>query len=247
MTSRMDPEVQFLLLSLLEDQIVPLGAGATRDALSAEGIEVGEATAGRMLRDLQHEGLAEKIGVQGRVLTAKGRERLQDLKREKEQDRSAREFVRTLRATDSKELEDVLVARRVIEAETARLAAENATDGEIRILEQIVEEMREQLLTGHGIASLDERFHLHLARMSKNPVLETALKLIRHNGHYSPLFAKIRNRAGTLTGKDHMRIAAAIAERDGNAASQAMIEHINGVLNDVRHMGNTPETSDNLR
>ena len=236
MTSRMDPEIQYLLLSLLETQIVPLGAGATREALSAEGIEVGEATAGRMLRDLQHEGLAVKVGVQGRILTEKGRECLQELRLEKEQDRSAREFVSTLRASDTKELEDVLVARRAIEAETARLAAENATDREIEILEEIVGEMQEQLLTGQGIASSDERFHLQLARMSKNAVLETALKLIRHNGLYSPLFEKIRNRAGTLTGRDHLRIASAVAARDGETASKAMIDHINGVLNDVRHM-----------
>jgi GntR family L-lactate dehydrogenase operon transcriptional regulator len=237
----MDPEIQYLLLSLLESQIVPLGAGATREALAAEGIEVGEATAGRMLRDLQHEGLAAKVGVQGRVLTEKGRERLRKLRLEKEQTRSAREFVSTLQATDYRELEDVLVARRAIEAETARLAAENATEEEIRTLEEIVEEMQGQLLTGKGIAISDERFHLHLARMCKNPVLETALKLIRHNGRYSPLFEKIRNRAGTLTGRDHLRIVRAVAARDGEAAGRAMIDHINGVLKDVRRMTESSE------
>lgn len=225
--------IEHLLLNLMENQIAPLGAGTTKEALAQRGINVGEATAGRMLRDLERAGLAEKIGVQGRILTEKGRKRLEILTQEKEQVRSAEEFVRSLRATDSKELEDVLIARRAIESETARLAAENATEAEIGILEEIVGEMLELIRTGDGIASSDERFHLHLARMSKNHVLEAALKLIRHKGLYSPLLTGIRNRAGTLTGKDHLRIFRAIEAHDGESASKAMTDHINGVLEDV--------------
>ncbi len=236
MAFRMDPEIEFLLLGLLEGQTVPLGAGATREALAAEGIDVGEATAGRMLRDLQQAGLAQKIGVQGRVLTGEGKRRLLALRQEREQALSAEAFIRTLQAGDSRELEDVLVARRAIEAETARLAAEHGTDEEIGTLREIVRQMREQLLGGEGIAPSDESFHLQLARMSRNQVLEAALKLIRHNGRYSPLFERIRNRAGNLTGEDHRRIAEAVASRDGESASRAMIDHINAVLEDVRGM-----------
>lgn len=233
MATSLDNRIEYLLLQLLENQIVPLGAGATRDALAQRGIEVGEATAGRMLRELERTGLAEKVGVQGRILTEKGRRRLQELSLEKEQARSAEEFVRALRSTSSKEIEDVLVARRAIEAETARLAAENATDREIEILGEIVRDMMEQVRTGEPIASSDERFHFHLARISGNHVLEAALKLIRHNGRYSPILEAIRNQAGTLTGKGHQEIFNAIKARDAEAASKAMTAHINAVLEDV--------------
>jgi GntR family L-lactate dehydrogenase operon transcriptional regulator len=241
MATRSAAHTEHILLHLLEGQIVPLGAGATKDALSQQGINVGEATAGRMLRQLERAGLARKIGVQGRVLTEKGLQRLRELDHEKKQSTSAEEFIQSLKATDSKELEDVLVARRAIESETARLAAENASAKEIEILREIIGEMLEGLRKGGDIASSDENFHLCLARMSKNHVLEAALKLIRHNGNYSPLLAGIRTHAGTLTGKDHLRICRAVEAHDGEAASLAMIDHINGVLEDVRKQLGDPK------
>ena len=62
MTDKTEPSARTELLLALDGER-PLGAGAAREVLLEAGIDLSEATAGRLLRDLEREGLAVKIGV----------------------------------------------------------------------------------------------------------------------------------------------------------------------------------------
>lgn len=68
-------------------------------------------------------------------------------------------------------LEQVLEARLVLEAALTRMAAERATDEDIREIEACLAEMEEAVADDASFARADVRFHLAVARASKNEVL----------------------------------------------------------------------------
>ena len=225
--------VPMALLLVMAEAEGPLGAGAAREALLRDGVDISEATAGRLLRDLEREGLALKVGVQGRKLTEKGRETVAEICRRRTNEASAEALLEALRPTDKGELVDLVVARRALETETARLAALNGTEEELERLREIVAETRRLTSAGRSMAGSDGAFHAQIARMSHNSILEAALHLIWHNGQYSPLLEAIRHKQGRTLGSDHERLFQAIASRDGERARLAMTEHLTNVLRDV--------------
>ena len=221
------------LLALLGRSDQPLGAGAAREALTAQGFEVSEATAGRLLRSLEEQGLARKVSVQGRLLTEEGHRLLEETLRDRQRTQSAEALLEVLEPTRRRELADLLVARRAIEGETAALAARNGTAEERNQLRRILDQAREAAVAGRSVAPLDRRFHGLVAAMSRNRVLEAALQLLRQHGDPSPLLAGIRARSGHTTGQDHARILQALEARDPEEARRAMTAHLDNVLADV--------------
>ncbi len=224
------------LLLTLERSENPLGAGAAREALLSAEIDVSEATAGRILRDLEQKGLAVKVGVQGRRITEKGRQAVEAIRRQQDYEISKEALLQSLRTTQKRELVDLIIARRALESEAARLAALNGTEEEIEALKAVLAETRHLILAGKSMACADRDFHARIAAMSRNPILEAALKLIWHNGQYSPLLEAIRHKRGRTLGGDHERIFQAIASGDGERARLAMADHMDNVLRDVEEL-----------
>ena len=129
-----------------------------------------------------------------------------------------------------------LIVNLSIREEAARLAALNGTEEEIEALKAILAETRHLILAGKSMACADRDFHARIAAMSRNPILEAALKLIWHNGQYSPLLEAIRHKRGRTLGGDHERILQAIASGDGERARLAMADHMDNVLRDVEEL-----------
>ena len=225
--------VQTALLSILGSARQPLGAGAAREALCREGFEVSEATAGRLLRALEEQGLARKVSVQGRLLTDQGRLLLETTQREQRRSQSAEAFLEVLEATQRREMIDLLVARRAIEGEIASLAARNSTEEELLQLRELLTQAQGVRPEGRNLAPLDQRFHALIAAMSRNRVLEAALQLIRQHGDPSPILPEIRARSGHGSGRDHVLILEALEARDPERAREAMTNHLGSVLADV--------------
>jgi DNA-binding FadR family transcriptional regulator len=69
------------------------------------------------------------------------------------------------------ELEQVLEARLVLEAALTRMAAERATDDDVREIQSCLAEMEGAIPDNERFARADVRFHLAVARASKNDVL----------------------------------------------------------------------------
>lgn len=221
------------LLSLLASEKPFLGAGQAKGFLEMRGIHISEATAGRLLRDLELKGWVEKVARQGRRITPEGEKYLEAQQREREHLQSAEAFLESLKPKAKRELIDLLVARRAIEGETARLAATHASTRELEELRHIVAETHARLASRQSMAQEDSRFHLLIAHASENRVLEAALRLIWHNGVYSPVLEKIRHLAGSTTGSDHERVLKALENRDPHAAQEAMLIHLDNILRDV--------------
>jgi DNA-binding FadR family transcriptional regulator len=125
---------------------------------------------------------------------------------------------------------ELTAARSVIEAETAALAAVNITDAGIAELRELVAAMAE---AGHDDTDdhdeIDRRFHITIARLSGNPVMEYAVKSLWRMRNELP---KVKNVYSSVCVSDsaartneHAAVVDALSARDPAAARTAMREH----------------------
>jgi GntR family transcriptional repressor for pyruvate dehydrogenase complex len=127
---------------------------------------------------------------------------------------------------------DVFAVREIIEPEIARLAASNATEGQVKELERILEVQEKESADKKG-AGMNADFHRTLAKMAKNKVLERLLiALIGALGTTREKYLLSGERKKkSLEG--HRQIVAAIKGGSPDAARRAMRRHLQEVENIV--------------
>ncbi len=236
------PTSDLVALQLLADNDTPIGNNRLVQALQKAGIAVAEATAGRVLSKLVSQGLARTLGKRGRVVTPAGRDRLASLQRDMmRRQRSARLVdVGNIRNVES--LRDMLIVRRAIEPEAARLAASRASAQDIALLDKYA--------CAHCSAPIEDgqrvdpavSFHCQLVRASHHEFLielgllaleqsdTRLLDKISHDPRLARLTQKETKRDADAFAKDHELIVEAIKRRDPAAAERAMRRHIDRLL-----------------
>jgi GntR family transcriptional repressor for pyruvate dehydrogenase complex len=118
-------------------------------------------------------------------------------------------------------------ARLLIEPETARLAAERASDSDIKALRAAMEERAEHTAAGRSPRLLDIDFHRLVAEAAKNPVhavvthalMDLEVRVVVPRLDFSP------EDSAAVDGA-HRRILEAIAARQSEGARAAMEAHI---------------------
>lgn len=225
-------EIEYKILKIIDSADDPIGSGTISEQLQLMGANVSEATAGRILRELDNKGYSERRAYRGRLLTPLGRMRLQELERERERSFLGKEFLEVLKVGGKEELLEVLVARRAIERESARLAAIHATNQEIEVMEKIIERHKQHFRDPGG-AENDVQFHKMVVKAARNRVLEAATELIRQDAQLSPIFAYIRNSVHSTMVEDHQKILDAIKKHSPQEADEAMVRHIENLMRDV--------------
>lgn len=234
--------IDLVALELLQVSDEPVGNHRLMIALQNEGIDVAEATAGRVLQRLVAQGYARTLGKRGRVLTAPGRVKLTKLKRDHlHQKRSAR-LVEVSSIADVKSLRDMLLVRRAVEPEAARLAALSASEEDIELLKefacaqclaspddgqrvdpaisfhyQLVRASHHSLLTEIGLLVLEQTDTVLLDKISHDPVM---IHLTRED----------MEKDAAAFAADHNTITDAIDRREPDEAEQAMRLHIDRLL-----------------
>ncbi len=226
-------EKTYEILKIISSFREPVGSGLICHDLMDKGIGVSEATVGRMLRRLDKDGLTYKEGFRGRSLTEKGWEALESYQRREEQQLISHRFVQLAKAEAKEELINVLIARRAIEREIARLAAKKATAEDILELQNIIRHNEKNIDMGLSGAEDDVLFHRTIARIAGNKLLETALELIRQDGQLSPVLEYIRNRVGSTVVADHKQVLKFIEGKNPQGAEKAMAQHIESIISDV--------------
>ena len=123
--------------------------------------------------------------------------------------------------------EELVAFREIIEPESAALAALRATQEELNLLKELVDEMELAFKEGRisDCAKADEAFHEALAVASHNPLLYanlSALQKIVLNAIYAQIKTYLPEE-GILA---HRPICQAIAAHDAERARQAMRDHM---------------------
>lgn len=118
-------------------------------------------------------------------------------------------------------LTDVLEFRRWFGRETARLAAERASEEDIRAIEAIAERSSDPALDVGELLKLDFEFYVQLTNAAKNAVMKLLVNTIRPAVvNYAPFFATF-NPPPQAVRKHQRDVLKAIAARDGEAAARA--------------------------
>ena len=126
-----------------------------------------------------------------------------------------------------------LVATRVLlEKEAARLAALNRTDDDIVKINVALKAYEDKVNSGESAVEEDLMFHLKIAEASKNTVLKTLMMIITPDIVKSFIKLKVCDEArNAKTINEHRLIYDKIVEGDDKAASDAMITHLEDVIN----------------
>lgn len=224
------PEI-VALLTYMAQHPEPVGSGKACQVLRQAGFQVSEATVGRLLRWMDLEGLTCRQSYRGRVLTEAGREHIKRLREDQQRLRYSQLLAEQVRSRSLEDLQEILVARRAIEREIARLAAINANSEQIAAMSRLAKTENPSI---DDIAQHDVEFHQLLADAAGNSFLRAALNLIRQDAQLSPVLGYIRQQVQSQVFADHRNIAEAVARRDSLAAEQAMVTHIDNLIRDVK-------------
>jgi GntR family transcriptional regulator, transcriptional repressor for pyruvate dehydrogenase complex len=130
---------------------------------------------------------------------------------------------------DSGSIAALFEARRVLEAGTAALAAQRATDLELAELEDFAKRGRTKIDDVDAFIDHDVEFHDRIRRAARSSVLASML------GSVSVLSLETRRRTAQAPDvrarscADHVRIVKTLKARDPEAARHAMIAHLEHV------------------
>jgi DNA-binding FadR family transcriptional regulator len=131
-----------------------------------------------------------------------------------------------------KSMMDILEYRRIVEPENAALAARHADETDIGNIASTIEEINRVGKPALEFAIADMKFHLDIARATKNSVLFNVSNVIRD------VMVSYYRKINELMGVDralryHQLIFEAIRDRDEEAARRWMQEHIATTIDDV--------------
>ncbi len=224
---------EYAALQIIAQSISPVGSGYLSREMGRIGVAVSEATAGRILNRFDQSGLTTKIGFQGRTLTEEGYSRLKDLESRAARNQQGEEFFSVLGSQSKERLVDILIARKAIERELARLAAIHATKEEIQEMWAVQKIQYETFSRDMEAAEQDVQFHRLIAKAARNPVLYSAIEMIRQDGQLTPVLEYIRKTVHSIISYDHAQIIRAIENRDPRLAEEAMVRHIESLIHDV--------------
>lgn len=225
------------LLDLAEE---PVGARRLSDELRRHGLDAAEATAGRLLRSFDDLAWTSNSGKRGRRITRKGRLMLAEMRL---QDRFAEQtshIAEAANAADLSELADLMHLRRAVESECARLAARNATDEELDLIDLAA---KAHVGCIHTETRVDQslNFHMLVARAAHNPLLEAVAALVLgvHNYKLADLMDAYLDGAGperevvVHRAHEHLDLVEALRRRDPDAAEAIMRAHIDRMIESI--------------
>lgn len=164
--------------------------------------------------------LAERFGVSRTPI----REALQRLETQSLLTRDGRSLI--VASLDHSQLSELYVVRGELEGLAARLAAIHATEEELRVLRDMLEADHALIQDPEAMSRANRRFHKQIHLASHNRFLVQQLDLVHRSMALlaSTSIAAAGRPADTL--KEHDRIVSAIEARDGDAAYQALRDHI---------------------
>lgn len=221
------------ILECIRDAGEPVGSWFLVEELEKKGCKISSASIGRILFRLESLGYVESQTNKGRILTAAGLKAMDKARMQSSIDRHKKDLESLVNSRILDEFIMVLQARKAIERETARLAAENISEAKLNHLREIIEEQEEKASRGESIAEVDIAFHRGIAEASNNSALIALYGILSMMGQQSDLFEYVRSRVDSPYRSAHRAILEALAAHDGEEAERRIIKHMDSLISDV--------------
>ena len=134
---------------------------------------------------------------------------------------------------DVKMLLELLEVRKLLECETARLAAKRINNISKADIKKALEGMKKEVEEGQTGIEGDANFHLAIANAADNGALRTILEMCRDilNSTMKTTLVNKKQRESALS--DHRRIANAIFKGDEESAVKEMKAHLETAYNNI--------------
>ena len=189
--------------------------------LILEAIETGIYGPGDRLVESE---LADRFGVSRTPI----REALQRLETQSLLARDGRSLI--VASLDHNQLAELYIVRAELESLAARLAAQHATQEEVRVLNEMIEDDRALVDDPVALARANRRFHKQVHLASHNRYLVQQLDLVyRTMALMSTTSLAVKGR-GERALDEHVAVISAIAAGDGDGAAAALRSHISGAF-----------------
>lgn len=120
--------------------------------------------------------------------------------------------------------------RKIIESESAALAAIRASSFDVQALEESIVGM-EKDPSDKGVAEQDMVFHALIAQATGNEVIQRVFQMMQET--YTRMFEDNVIHLGKAGAEHHRRILLAIQTRDMAAARQCMLEHLDDTMRSI--------------
>ena len=164
--------------------------------------------------------LAERFGVSRTPI----REALQRLETQSLLTRDGRSLI--VASLDHSQLSELYVVRGELEGLAARLAARHATPEEIKVLRELMAEDAKLVDDPKAMSRANRRFHKQIHHASHNRFLVQQLDLVHRSMALLATTSIAAEGRGRETLEEHEAIVKAIEAGDGDAAYQALRDHI---------------------
>ena len=145
----------------------------------------------------------------------------------------ALEYAKEQIVEQKEQLKDLLEYRSIVEPEAAALAAERITQEELRELREILD-LSLNDVNRELFRSLDVKFHLIIAKASRNSFFEQAVRQIRIKINLGLDILPFDERIKKLSVHDHQQIHEALMNRDSDRAKALMREHLSTTEHSLR-------------
>lgn len=228
--------LEYITLSMLAEAQEPVGSMRLSEAFQQAGYDLAQATAGRFLQQLDALGLtAGDGGKRGRVITKRGLARFEELRVRAKLRESSSRLVDAVAVSDLSDLHELLLVRRRVESEAARLAAIRATPGELtEILKLAQWHVREVRANRLPEAEKSLQFHRSIAEASHNPVLVSIAAILFEPANAMLLEAlEIVSVSSSMVARfafQHLDVAEALKARSPERAERLMYDHITSMI-----------------
>ncbi len=128
-------------------------------------------------------------------------------------------------------LDELIVVRRLIEIESCRLAAVNASAEQLQALRELVAEAGETLDDMETFTELTVRFHIRVAVLSRNATLAELMRLVANRMAVAGLRAGVRPDRAALRRVHGLMgdLVDAMAARDDEAIAALVAQHLDTV------------------
>ncbi|MGB0010889.1 MAG: FCD domain-containing protein [Candidatus Sulfotelmatobacter sp.] len=230
-------DLECAILQTLHSSRQPMGSWSLYYLLREQGHGASAPTIGRKLRELEQRKLLGKSTVEGRIITPAGERMLRKAMNDEQVRARADKLLKALDGRTQKDIIDLLTVRRIIEVESAGLAALHASRVSITKLEEIVRKQRQAIKKGRLGVGEDVGFHEALAQISGNKILSTTVHLLRSQEWMNYVVTEIRAKVGSRLAVDHQKIILALKTRNVSLARRAMEQHLNELIADVERYG----------
>lgn len=226
----MDNKKNDLILESMRKVGLPVGA-----TFLSKQHALPPATIGRILFNLEQQGLIEKMSNKGRIVTQKGRDYLLEAETHRENVKNASRLAQLATKNDKNTLLEILQIRKLLEGYTAELACANAKDSDIENLERLMLEHLHLIRSGELGSCIDLEIHLTIAEISGNKTLHQILKVMLTGDNVYTKFSFVSDKVKHTQIKQHDAIIQAIRDRAPERARTAMETHLSQVMSDLEN------------